>query len=107
MLTPTPGEASAEVAEALVRDPDTVYVASAVGDAVTGSSVAGIMEMPLLLVGRDEVPQAVHEQLRRLRPAHIVVLGGPASVTPSVRQQLADYLRPDEDSEVESLDAML
>jgi ABC-type polysaccharide/polyol phosphate transport system ATPase subunit len=101
LLAPTPVQAAVEAVEGF--DPDqvgVVYVASAarssVGDAVTGAAVAGLSGAPLLLVDPYEVPPATHTELERLAPSHVVVLGGPMSVSTGVRQALAGYLRPEE-----------
>ena len=59
-------------------------------------AVASIAGAPLLLVDRDEIPPATHTELERLRPSHLVVVGGQMSVSPAVRQALAGYLRADD-----------
>ncbi|MBM6402950.1 ATP-binding cassette domain-containing protein [Phycicoccus sp. CSK15P-2] len=102
VLTPTAAAAAAAVSQdSHGRGVDVVYVASAddtaVGDAVTGAGVAEMAGAPFLLVERDDVPQVTHEELERLAPSHIVLLGGPATITPAVRARLADYLVSDAD----------
>ena len=45
---------------------------------------------PVLLVRQDAIPQSVQEELFRLRPETIVVLGGPAAVSDRVVEKLQD-----------------
>ncbi|MGA1836113.1 cell wall-binding repeat-containing protein [Herbiconiux sp. 11R-BC] len=68
------------------------YVASGAvfADALSGAAAAGAAHGPVLLTTRDAVPPVVLDELRRLRPAKIVVLGGTASVGTAVE----DALRP-------------
>lgn len=70
-----------------------VYVATgaAFPDALAASAAAGIEASPVLLVERDAVPAATAAELERLRPGHIVVLGGPAAVSDAVVAALAPY----------------
>jgi putative cell wall-binding protein len=74
----------------------TVYVASGsvFSDALSGSPAAADQLAPVLLVGRDVVPPAVKTELDRLNPAHIVVLGGPRTVSDDVMRQLDGYVVP-------------
>jgi putative cell wall-binding protein len=68
-----------------------VYVATgrAFADALTGGPAAALKGGSILLVG-DGVPPVVDEELRRLKPQRIVVLGGANAVS----DELADGLRP-------------
>ena len=69
------------------------FVASgeAFPDAVAGGALAGRRSAPLLLVPRDSVPTSVAAELDRLQPSELVVLGGSASVSDSVLQQLDSH----------------
>lgn len=49
---------------------------------------------PMLLVRTASIPDPIAAELTRLQPQRIVVLGGPASVTPSVEAALAAYVHP-------------
>jgi putative cell wall-binding protein len=60
-------------------------------DALAGSPAATVEGGPVVLVRRDEVPTATGEELARLRPARIVVLGGESAVSAVVERELADY----------------
>ncbi|HWB71773.1 MAG TPA: PQQ-dependent sugar dehydrogenase, partial [Egibacteraceae bacterium] len=73
----------------------TAYVASGEDfpDALASGPVAGVLGAPVLLVRRDDVPEATGSELGRLQPGRIVVLGGTAAVSPTVEVQLALYAR--------------
>ena len=75
---------------------ETAYVASGsiFTDALSGAPVAGMTAGPLLLVRTDSIPDPIAAELSRLRPTKIVVLGGPASVSPGVEADLATFVRP-------------
>ena len=79
---------SAEVARRAFPNPvDTVYLATGLAfpDALAGGPVAGGAGVPLMLVPRDCVPGAVADQLTRLQPARIVLLGGAGAVGSGVQ----------------------
>ena len=71
----------------------TVYIASGVSfaDALAGGPAAARAEAPLLLTAPDRIPEETAEALTRLKPANIVLLGGPSAVSTMVAQQLASY----------------
>jgi putative cell wall-binding protein/GH25 family lysozyme M1 (1,4-beta-N-acetylmuramidase) len=73
----------------------TAYVATGTNfpDALAGAAVAAGSNAPgpMLLVQPDAVPQAIIDQLTRLHPTRIVVLGGTAAVSDAVSQQLTSY----------------
>jgi len=48
---------------------------------------------PLLLVERDAVPAPTAQELARIRPARIVILGGTSAVSEATADQLASHLR--------------
>jgi putative cell wall-binding protein len=72
--------------------PAVAYVASGENfpDALSGSAAAGHLGGPVLLVTRDSVPADVSAELKRLKPARIVVLGGPNTVSVTVLGTLGD-----------------
>ncbi|MFB2582716.1 cell wall-binding repeat-containing protein [Herbiconiux sp. P15] len=72
-----------------------VYVASGetFTDALSGSAVAGQRGAPLLLSASAAVPSIVGEEITRLAPSQIVVLGGEKTLAPEVIAQLK-ALRP-------------
>lgn len=53
-------------------------------DALSGGAVAAIEGGPVLLVRTNEIPQVTLDELRRLRPARIVILGSVAVVSSAV-----------------------
>ncbi|MCS5724763.1 cell wall-binding repeat-containing protein [Herbiconiux sp. CPCC 203407] len=72
---------------------DTAYVASglAFADALTGSAAAGFERAPVLLVRKDGIPPAIADELRRLKPRRIVILGGESSVNAATELSLKDF----------------
>ena len=67
------------------------YIASGTNfpDALAGAPVAGMRKGPVLLTDRGSVPKVVLDELKRLRPAEIVILGGSSAVSSTVQVQLA------------------
>jgi len=57
-------------------------------DALGGAPLAGLLDAPLLLSGRDQVPPAVIDELRRLGSREVVLLGGEAALSGAVKAQL-------------------
>ena len=71
----------------------TVFVATGTNfpDALAASPVAGRLQIPILLVGSSGVPAATTNELKRLKPAQIVVLSGSGVISDSVAASLAAY----------------
>ncbi|GAA1804961.1 hypothetical protein GCM10009811_30660 [Nostocoides veronense] len=71
-----------------------LYVASGrvFPDALSGAPVAGMTRGPVLLVDTTSLPKVVADEISRLQPQRIVVLGGPNTVSESVRAVLGSYL---------------
>lgn len=69
------------------------YIASGENfpDALAGGAAAARDGGPILLVRHADVPSAVAAELSRLQPASIVILGGAASVTPTVQTALQTF----------------
>ena len=69
----------------------TVVIASAEGwwDALSVSALAGSEGAPVLLSYRDSVPQQTRDQLKRLKPAKVVIVGGEAAVSEKTAAELA------------------
>ncbi|WP_369069954.1 cell wall-binding repeat-containing protein [Kineococcus terrestris] len=84
---PTPADGAA--------GPSRVVVATGYDfpDALTGSAAAAHASSPMLLVGRDEVPSVVADELRRLRPERITVVGGAGKVSDAVLRELQGLAR--------------
>jgi putative cell wall-binding protein len=53
-------------------------------DALAGAAAAAHEAAPVLLTARDAVPQPSQDELARLRPARIVLLGGPGVISDAV-----------------------
>jgi putative cell wall-binding protein len=60
-------------------------------DALASGPAAAARRGPVLLVDRDRVPAATAEELTRLRPAEVVVVGGTSSVSDAVARDLERY----------------
>jgi putative cell wall-binding protein len=75
--------------------PATAYVATGTvfSDSLSASALAGRDGGPLLLVRPDSLPAEVADELRRLNPARVVIVGGPASVSDGVRAAIAALWR--------------
>lgn len=69
---------------------DVAYVASGdiYTDALSGAPVAGKTDGPVLLTRPDRIPDVVAGELTRLAPRKIVILGGPATISPAVQNAL-------------------
>ena len=87
-------ETAAELSATAVVPPTVVYVA--VGnnypDALTGGVLAAQESSAILLVETDFIPVAIQDELTRLTPERIVVLGGNGVVSTFVEAQLIGYL---------------
>lgn len=71
----------------------TVYIASGAvfPDALSGSAAAVRRVAPVLLVTADQIPDPIKAELTRLKPSRIIILGGPATVTDAVLNELRAY----------------
>jgi putative cell wall-binding protein len=80
--------------DSFCEDTPVVFIASGqvFPDALGGSSAAIEFHAPVLLVKKDAVPAAVIEELKRLRPHRIKVLGGPNTISDSVLVELERHL---------------
>lgn len=73
---------------------ETVFIARGDNfpDALAGGPPAGMGAYPLLLVQQNSIPTAVANELTRMEPREIYVLGGADVVSDVVATQLATYL---------------
>ncbi|WP_193315458.1 cell wall-binding repeat-containing protein [Nostocoides sp. F2B08] len=78
---------------AFQTDVPVVYVATGqnFADALAGGAVAARDGAPVILVGPTGIPPGSHDELTRLSPTRIVLLGGPLAVDESVATLLAGY----------------
>ncbi|MCE0486113.1 cell wall-binding repeat-containing protein [Ornithinimicrobium sediminis] len=84
---------SALVAQHFAPGVATAYVATGENfpDALAGGALAAHRDSPVLLVRRTSLPATVREELVRLQPRQVVVLGGPSAVSDAVAAELAGY----------------
>ncbi len=68
-----------------------VATGSGFADALAGAPAAALRDSPLLLVTRDGIPTATRNELTRLHPQRIYVLGGGASISSAVGVALGAY----------------
>jgi putative cell wall-binding protein len=68
----------------------TIFLAtgSNFADALAAGPVASAEGSPILLTGRDSIPNSVWDEIARLRPEKIVILGGPNAISTSVESSL-------------------
>ena len=66
---------------------DVVYLATGHNfpDALAGAALAGAQSAPLYIVQPDCVPRRVLNDLARLNPSHVVLLGGPPALSDRVK----------------------
>jgi len=83
-------EVAAHVAASYPSGLDEVFVVDGLNypDALSASASAAALAAPILLVSPDSIPDATATALSSLNPKHIVVVGGPTSVSPAVFDQL-------------------
>lgn len=81
-----------EISKRFNRGVDAVYIATGLNypDALSAAAVAGARGVPLLLVMTDSVPPLVWDELDRLEPKEIVVIGGVTTVTDGVASRLSE-----------------
>ncbi len=67
-------------------------VAGGLADGLAGAVLAEARSAPLLLTAPTRLPDATREEIRRLDPEAITILGGDAAVVPQVEQELAELV---------------
>ncbi len=83
-------ETSVAISEEFEGDIDATYVASgrAWPDALAGASLSGFLGQPLTLSDTNDVPDVVMDELDRLSPASVTLLGGEKPLTEAVETEL-------------------
>jgi putative cell wall-binding protein len=83
-----------EISRALWSHSDMVYVASGASypDALSGGALAARNRAPILLADRMTLPEEVEQELIRLRPRGIVLLGGTAALSKALRDEIAQAM---------------
>lgn len=86
-------ETSAYVSQMAFKQAKSIVIASGEGfaDALAGGGLASAVGGPLLLVEKNQVPQVIMEEITRLQPKTIYLLGGENTISPFVEEIFADY----------------
>ena len=61
-------------------------------DGLAGGAAAGSLDIPMLLVRSTDVPSIVGQEIIRLHPTRIVILGGSGAVSDAVMSELSTLL---------------
>ncbi len=84
--------ATATAASAATFEPGVARVLIATGtdfpDALAAGAVGGLLGGPVLLTARDALPATTRDELVRLDPAAVTVVGGPAAVSEAVLAEI-------------------
>jgi putative cell wall-binding protein/Tol biopolymer transport system component len=59
-------------------------------DALAAGAAAADVDGPVLLTTRDSLPEVTRDELRRLQPQEVVLVGGQAAIGPEVEAAVAD-----------------
>ncbi|MGV8896783.1 MAG: cell wall-binding repeat-containing protein [Rhodoglobus sp.] len=86
-------ETAVKVSQSRGNTANVVYIASGENypDALSAAPAATVLNGPLLLVGRDQLPSVVSAELTRLHPSKIVVVGSEDAVGADVFAQLSTF----------------
>lgn len=82
-----------QVSQVHGADVPVVYIASGTDfpDALSGSALAGYEDVPVLLTRPGSLPQATLNELHRLSPERVVILGGTVAVSQAVEDTLNEH----------------
>ncbi len=85
--------------QAFPQGSDVVVIATAANwpDALGGSTLAGILDAPILLTDRDRLPQVVVNEIVRLGASYAVILGGTGAVGTPVESHLVALMGSTDD----------
>lgn len=85
---------AAAIASGYQAGGDVVYLAtgSDYPDALVGAALAGTREAPVLLTKPDTMPSATVNQLQRLQPSSVILLGGPQVISQQVLGEVQTLL---------------
>jgi putative cell wall-binding protein len=75
------------------EDVPVAYIASGANypDALSAAAAAGAQDAPVLLVHKDEVPQVIVDELSRLNPTRVVIVGGTDVISDRVQTIVGKY----------------
>jgi putative cell wall-binding protein len=84
---------SVEISKSLFNATGTVYIATGTTfpDGLAAAALAGSARGPLLLVNGSTVPPLIINELRRLDPRRIVIIGGPGAISASAVATLLGF----------------
>lgn len=97
-ITRLSGETSAETAQAIAlatfSKADTAILATDNGfaDAMSATGLAGALDAPILLTGRDELSPAARDAIERLGITNVIIVGGGAVISSDVASDVAELL---------------
>ena len=85
---------AAAISGATWNQSNIVYVATGANfpDGLAGGAAAGSIDVPMLLVRSTDVPSIVGQEIIRLHPTRIVILGGTGAVSAAVATELTSLL---------------
>ncbi|WP_097027865.1 cell wall-binding repeat-containing protein [Clostridium peptidivorans] len=71
-----------------------VFISNALGyaDALSASGIAAIKEYPMLLTNADKLPDLIKNQLTKIKPSKVYVVGGEGVVKPAVVNEIKAIL---------------
>ncbi|WP_186431593.1 cell wall-binding repeat-containing protein [Clostridium sp. BSD9I1] len=71
-----------------------VFISNALGyaDALSASGVAAIKDYPMLLTNADKLPDVIKDQLTKIKPSKVYIVGGEAVVKPAVVNEIKTIL---------------
>ncbi|MDP4177725.1 MAG: cell wall-binding repeat-containing protein [Bacillota bacterium] len=71
-----------------------VFIASAYGfaDALSASSISSIYGYPILLSGNDNLPELTFNQLSKIKPSSVYIVGGTGVISSNIENALKSYL---------------
>ena len=86
-------DTSALVSQEFPEDVPVAFLSTGLNfaDAMTGGGLAGHLGGPLLLTRPDRLPDSVRDELTRLRPREIVILGSDPTVTTAVETAATQF----------------
>ncbi|MBP3223037.1 MAG: cell wall-binding repeat-containing protein [Actinomycetaceae bacterium] len=57
-------------------------------DALTASGIAGFDKAPILTVSSNNLPAQTRQELQRLKPRRVIIIGGEKAITPAVSNEI-------------------
>lgn len=64
-------------------------------DALTMSSIAAVMQKPILLVQKDRISDAVKQEIARIKPSKVYIIGSNGAVNAEVEDEVARIISAD------------